>query len=162
MKQFNCSGCVNISILVQIKITLFKCIPCLSSLSVLWFTLQCGLRAHKLDPFQWQLQGKMYFRITSIAFPASLGIDAQDQGRALKCIRCACQVLSTNWFALQIFPYGSTLLANVCIVSSLVNGERWEQRPLEGDPWLPKPRHHNQSGKISPGRFSEPPPSLFR
>lgn len=131
-------------------------------LSVIWFTLQRGHRARKLDPFEWKLRGKMHFRITVIALPASLGADAQDQGRALKCIHCGCQVLSTNWFALQFFPCGSTLLANVCLISSLVNEEGQQQRPPEGDPCLPKPRNHNQAGKISPGRFSEPPSSPFR
>lgn len=66
-------------ILVQAKKTLFKYIPCLSFLSVLWFTLQGGLRTHRLDPFERKQYGKMYFRITFTAFPASPDNSAQDQ-----------------------------------------------------------------------------------
>jgi len=72
--------------------------------------LQLALRVHRLDPFEWKMHGQMYFRITSTPFPASMGVSAQAQGRALKGICYGCQVLSTNWLALQIFPYGSTLL----------------------------------------------------
>lgn len=39
-------------------------------------------------------------------------------------------------------------------VWSSVKGEECQQRPLECNLCLPKPRYHNQSGKISPGMFS--------
>lgn len=115
VKQFKFSGCFYSGILVQIKMTPFKCISCLSSLGLLWFTLQGGLRTHKLDAFERQQCGKLYFKITSPAFPESLGTGAWDQDTDLKCMcfewQWECQALFTS-FALQISFYWPTLLAD--------------------------------------------------
>lgn len=54
-----------------------------------------------LNAFETKQDGKMYFRITFPAFPASLDTGAWDQGTALKCVcfECECQALCTNCFA---------------------------------------------------------------
>lgn len=110
MEQFNYSWGIYMSILVQIKVTLFNCIPCLSSFC-------CSLRSvgsgHKN---QIPLRESCMGRRTSGPHP-SHSQHHQVSGRALKHVCCGYQVLSTNWFALQTFPYRSTLLANERTIS---------------------------------------------